>query len=58
MKVKKEPTRCRKFEVFIGVINSHFSGIIMPIIRSTRKSRQTAYGVQHWPCCSRLEERR
>jgi hypothetical protein len=37
------------------LVTQYVSGIIMPIIRRTRQSRQIAYGVQHWPCCNRLE---
>jgi hypothetical protein len=29
------------------LVSQHVSGIIMPIIRRTIQSRQTAYGVQH-----------
>jgi hypothetical protein len=58
MKVKKEPTRAEKLKFLLVLVTQHVSGIIMPIIRSTIKGRQTAYGVQHWRCCSRLEERR
>jgi hypothetical protein len=58
MKVRKEPTRCRNVEVLLVLITQHVSDIIMPIIRRTTQSRQSAYGVQHWLCCNRLEERR
>jgi hypothetical protein len=37
----------------LGMVSKHVSGIIMPIIRT-----DNTYGVQHWPCCSRLEEKR
>jgi hypothetical protein len=40
------------------LVSQHVSGIIMPIIRITVKKADNAYGVQPWPCCSRLEEKR
>jgi hypothetical protein len=39
------------------LVSQHDSGIIMPIIRRMVQT-DNAYGVQHWPCCSRLVEKR
>jgi hypothetical protein len=39
------------------LVSQHVSGIIMPIIRRMVQT-DNAYGVQHWPCCSRLQEKR
>jgi hypothetical protein len=37
VKEQKEPSRCSSVEVLLMLVTQHVSGIIMPIIRSTRR---------------------
>jgi hypothetical protein len=59
VKSKKKPTGCSRVDVYWCSLSQHISGIIMPIVRSTRLNNYriwcSALFVQPWPWGAEVE---